>query len=62
MFSCIVFFEFYCLFLGVTTNSEDCSSDLDDVSDAAPADRCSDCFVLDGDANTFLNPPSVKGR
>ncbi|XP_050297480.1 protein phtf [Anthonomus grandis grandis] len=45
---------------GVTTNSEDCSSDLDDVSDAAPADRCSDCFVVDGDANAFLTPPSVK--
>ncbi|KAL1492158.1 hypothetical protein ABEB36_012646 [Hypothenemus hampei] len=44
---------------GVTTNSEDCSSDLDDVSDAPP-DRCLDCFQLDGDANAFLNPPSVK--
>lgn len=46
---------------GVTTNSEDCSSDLDDVSDAAPPDRCSECFILDGDANAFLSPPSVKG-
>lgn len=45
---------------GVTTNSEDCSSDLDEVSDAAPADRCSDCFILEGDVNTYLNPPSVK--
>ncbi|XP_030758252.1 putative homeodomain transcription factor isoform X2 [Sitophilus oryzae] len=45
---------------GVTTNSEDCSSDLDDVSDAAPPDRCSDCFVLDGDANALLTPPTVK--
>ncbi|CAG9764623.1 unnamed protein product [Ceutorhynchus assimilis] len=45
---------------GVTTNSEDCSSDLDDVSDAAPPDRCSDCFGNDADANTMLNPPSVK--
>ncbi|XP_048518401.1 protein phtf isoform X3 [Dendroctonus ponderosae] len=44
---------------GVTTNSEDCSSDLDDVSDAAPVDR-SNFFVADGDANVFLNPPSVK--
>ncbi|XP_076251188.1 putative homeodomain transcription factor isoform X1 [Rhynchophorus ferrugineus] len=45
---------------GVTTNSEDCSSDLDDVSDAAPPDRCSECFILDGDTNAFLSPPSVK--
>ncbi|XP_060523961.1 protein phtf isoform X2 [Cylas formicarius] len=45
---------------GVTTNSEDCSSDLDDVSDAPPAERCSDCFWLDGDTNILLNPPSVK--
>lgn len=47
---------------GVTTNSEDCSSDLDDVSDAAPPpERCPDCFLVDGDSNAFLNPPSIKG-
>lgn len=46
---------------GVTTNSEDCSSDLDDVSDAAPPpERCPDCFLVDGDSNAFLNPPSIK--
>ncbi|XP_066262455.1 protein phtf isoform X2 [Euwallacea similis] len=41
---------------GVTTNSEGCSTDLDDVSDAASPERCSDCFLLDPDAN----PSSVK--